>query len=93
MKNLLRLFGLILVMLSTVSAQTEKINPILITELSAFENKSEIIWVFFNDKGNTIENYYSNPLSVVSQKSLDRRAKLRTFEKGIDYIDIPVNSN
>ncbi len=48
------------------------------------------IWVYFTDKGEQIENYFSNPSSVVSEKSLIRRQKVNL---SIDFSDLPVNKS
>jgi hypothetical protein len=91
MKNLLTYLTVILILGNFIFANSNKINPKLIIELSQNVNKTEKVWVFFEDKGDNLTEYYSNPLLVVSKKSLERREKLKTFEKGIDYVDLPVN--
>ncbi len=92
MKNLLRILTVLLASFSALLAQSDKINPKLITDLSTPELKTEKVWVFFENKGSNTTEYFLNPLLVVSEKSLNRRAKLKTFEKGIDYLDLPVNN-
>ncbi len=61
--------------------------------INASSYKAELlVWVFFNDKGENTSSYFINPESVVSEKSLKRRAKV--FEEGnlISNMDLPVNS-
>ncbi|HEX9252168.1 MAG TPA: S8 family serine peptidase, partial [Ignavibacteriaceae bacterium] len=84
-------FGLI-----TIFAQSplEKIAPSLQLKMqSDVQSDKYLIWVYFTDKGNSIDEYYANLQSVVSKKSLDRRAKVLSASNIIDYSDIPVNQN
>jgi len=61
--------------------------------LNASTDKDEhLIWVFFNDKGENISNYFTNPESVVSEKSLKRRAKVLEAGNLISNMDLPVNA-
>jgi hypothetical protein len=82
-------FGLI-----TIYAQNplEKITPKLQLKMqSDVQSDNYLVWVYFVDKGNNLDSYYSNPQSVVSQKSLDRRAKVLSETNLIDFTDLPVN--
>ncbi len=56
-------------------------------------NQSVLVWVYFNNKGKNLEKYLNQPNSVVSERSLKRRAKVLPNNKLIDFTDIPVNSN
>ena len=49
-----------------------------------------IVYVYFNDKGPDVNKYLSNPLSLVSQKSLDRRRKVLPEDKLVDFTDVPL---
>jgi len=70
----------------------EKITPKLQQKMQLDSQTDKyLIWVYFTDKGSNVESYYSNPQTVVSQKSLDRRAKVFSQSKLIDFTDIPVN--
>ncbi|MCH7774178.1 MAG: S8 family serine peptidase, partial [Bacteroidetes bacterium] len=93
----MRFFITILSMLMSISifAQTNfnKGTAQLNDLLNASSDKDELlVWVFFNDKGENTSSYFINPESVVSEKSLKRRAKV--FEEGnlISNMDLPVNS-
>lgn len=71
----------------------EKFSPELQTKLNSLNSSEKIlVWIYFTDKGNSLENYFSNPELVVSEKSLQRRAKLQT-ESLIDFTDLPINQN
>lgn len=51
-----------------------------------------LVWVTFSDKGNSLQSYYLNPKTVVSEKSLERRKKVFSKNNLIDFSDLPVNS-
>jgi subtilisin family serine protease len=70
----------------------EKISPKLQQKMQLDSQADKyLIWVYFTDKGNNVESYYSNPQRVVSQKSLERRAKVLSESHLIDFTDLPVN--
>ncbi len=52
-----------------------------------------LIWVTFTDKGNSLKKLYKTPGKIVSEKSLERRAKVLPQSELIDYTDLPVNQN
>lgn len=56
-------------------------------------NQNQLVWIYFTDKGDNVDAYFSNPTSVVSQKSLDRRAKYIDQSNLISNIDLPLNQN
>lgn len=84
------LFAGILFAQSSVEKFTPQLNTVLENS-----NPSEalLVWVFFNDKGNETQNYFQKPATVVSEKSLNRRAKVLTEDKIISQRDLPVNQN
>lgn len=93
----MRFCAIILSMLMSASifAQTNfsKGTTLLNDLLNASSDKDELlVWVFFNDKGENTANYFINPRSVVSEKSLKRRAKVLAPGKLISNMDLPVNS-
>ena len=72
----------------------EKFTPQLDEVISRAEQGEELlIWVFFTDKGNQIQSYFNNPTSVVSEKSLKRRAKVLSEGNLINVRDLPVYQN
>jgi len=54
-------------------------------------NETELVWIFFTDKGKSLNKYFEKPSSVVSPRSLARRAKYYKDRPLIDETDIPVN--
>ncbi len=92
MKKLILAF--VCIGLTSVFAQNplEKISAKLQLKMqSDSQSDKYLIWVYFSDKGDHLESYYSNPQTVVSQKSLERRAKVLSESNLIDFTDIPVN--
>jgi subtilisin family serine protease len=81
-------------MASGIFAQTNmnKITPQLNDLLNASMDNDEIlVWVFLNDKGDNLSDYFANPETVVSEKSLKRRAKVLQPDNLISTMDLPVN--
>jgi subtilisin family serine protease len=50
------------------------------------------VWIYFVDKGNDIQKYFSNSRLLISEKSLNRRLK-NPNNSTIDFSDVPVNQN
>jgi len=75
-------------------SSVEKFTPQLNTVIDNSNQSEELlVWVFFNDKGNETQNYFQKPSTVVSEKSLKRRAKVLSENKLITQTDLPVNQN
>ena len=72
----------------------EKFTPHLNSVISK-SNQTEklLVWIFFTDKGNDLQSYFSEPTKVVSEKSLKRRAKVLSEDKLISERDLPVNQS
>ena len=87
-------FALVCFGLINVFAQSplEKITPRLQLKMETdLQSDRYLVWIYFIDKGNNVDAYFSNPESVVSQKSLDRRTKVFRNNGLIDFSDLPVN--
>ncbi len=54
-----------------------------------FVQSQEHAWVFFNDKPNEA-TYLANPLTMLTQRSLDRRT---TQNIALDYVDVPISNS
>jgi serine protease AprX len=98
MKKLMLILIVIFQSLVFAQAPVEKRTDALISELNASHAGDKfLVWVFFEDKGNNSETYFSNPELVVSEKSLQRRSKMindNLNKKGnlLNIKDLPVNS-
>lgn len=71
-----------------------KITNRLSEKISELEdNQTELVWIYFTDKGKSLNKYFEKPSLVVSPKSLARRAKYYKAKPLIDITDIPVNED
>ncbi|NOS85829.1 MAG: S8 family serine peptidase [Ignavibacteria bacterium] len=67
-----------------------KIGSMLSKALDNPANENYVVWVYFKDKGPNAMAKLSNPLAIVSQRSLDRRSKVKPAGGLLDYTDIPL---
>ena len=75
-------------------SSVEKFTPQLNAVMSSVnQDEKVLVWVFFTDKGNEAQNYFQKPSTVVSEKSLKRRAKVLSEDKLISTTDLPVSQN
>lgn len=92
MKFFILLLSLMVSFSSFAQTNFEKVTTQLNDVLNSASNSEDIlVWVFFTDKGEDISKYMSNPESVVSEKSLRRRAKVLPQDELISTMDLPVN--
>ena len=93
MKKILSLF-LIAVTFTAILLATKPKNEKFSSKLKyAVENLSDdyySVYIYLNDKGPDAESKLSNPLNFVSQRSLDRRAKVLPAGHLVTFEDIPI---
>lgn len=94
MKKLLIIFLVLSVLPVFAQSPVDKLSNRL---KSKIENEAQtaqhLVWIYFTDKGNDLDRFYSNPETVVSNKSLERRKKVFNHSSLIDFTDLPVNDN
>lgn len=94
MKKLLIIFLMLSVLPVIAQSPIDKLSNRLKAKI---ENESQsaqhLVWIYFTDKGNDLDIFYSNPETVVSNKSLERRKKVFDHSSLIDFKDVPVNEN
>ncbi|MFO7525594.1 MAG: S8 family serine peptidase [Ignavibacteriaceae bacterium] len=94
MKKLLIIFLVLSVLPVFAQSPVDKLSNRLKAKI---ENESQfaqhLVWIYFTDKGNDLDIYYSNPQAVVSNKSLERRKKVFDHSTLLDFTDLPVNDN
>lgn len=86
-----RVIAFVILSLISIYGQSPliKISENLISQFhTELPDKKFHIWIYFTDKGNQTESFFSNPLSLISEKSLKRRQRTKS---NIDYTDLPVN--
>lgn len=85
---------LALLLATAASFAGEKTEPRLAETLQRLSPSDEVLaWVFFTDKGSHEILKSSVPFSVVSQRSIQRRLKVRSLSDVVDYTDLPVERN
>jgi serine protease AprX len=92
----MKIFGLLFLLIFSLSifAQdySRKITEGLNHETSQLsESDTVLVWIFFTDKGKSLNKYYEKPTLVVSKASLERRAHVIKIGPLIDQTDLPVN--
>lgn len=70
-----------------------KIGNMLSKALDNPSGGNYIVWVYFKDKGPNAMSKLNDPLSIVSQRSLDRRLKVKPAGQLLDFTDVPLFSN
>jgi len=89
------IFSLILISIIPLHSQSpvDKLTGRLKAKIISDQpNTEQLVWIYFTDKGNTTDQFYLNPETVVSRKSLDRRAKVLSSSQAINFQDLPVNN-
>jgi serine protease AprX len=94
----MRIFGLLFFIIFSLSlfAQdySQKLTEGLIHETSQLEESDTVlVWVFFTDKGKSLNKYFEKPTLVVSKASLERRAHVIKNGPLIDQSDLPVDKD
>ncbi len=93
MKKFITLSVVALISLSIFMATRQK-NDKLSPQLKyAIENSSDYkysVYIYLNDKGPNADAMLNNPLGLVSQRSLDRRAKVLPAGHLVEMADVPV---
>lgn len=82
----------VLILTVSIGTKTEysKISDRVKNAIDYSTDEKLVVYVFFNDKGPNVEQYLSNPLSLVSEKSLERRRKVLPPNQLVDITDVPV---
>jgi len=70
--------------------KTEKFSPQLKSVLDKGTETYFSVYIYLNDKGPDAESKLANPLSLVTQRSLDRRSKVLPQGHLVDFTDIPI---
>lgn len=93
----MKLIGITIILFAGIlfaQSSVEKFTPELEDVVnSANQNEELLVWIFFSDKGENTQNYLGKPNTVVSEKSLKRRAKVLNENELLTLRDLPVNQN
>ena len=74
--SIIILAAIVIIALS-FKTQSSKIGPRLQTLLDNSNQNKFTVWVYLKDKGPNAEQMLSNPLNLVTQRSIDRRLKVK----------------
>ena len=78
----------------TAQNPIEKFSEQLKLELEKIDKKNDLlVWIFLKDKGTNTTRYFAKPLSILSEKSLQRRSKVLKSKQLIEETDLPVYQN
>lgn len=69
---------------------SSKIGPHLKYVLENTNKNDFVVYVYLKDKGPGALTMLSNPLNLVTQRSVNRRLKVKSPDKVVDFTDIPV---
>jgi serine protease AprX len=93
MKFLITLVSLISI-ITFAQVPVEKYTDQLKQKVINSASSSEVlVWIIFKDKGHNTDMYFSNPLTVISEKSLQRRSKVLNANSLLEINDLPVFIN
>ncbi len=93
MKKLFSLGAVCILIISLFIAskpKSGKFGDPLLNALKADTKTDYVVYVFFKDKGPDAEKYLLNQTALVTQRSLERRAKVLPPDKLVGFEDIPV---
>ena len=94
MKKLITLLSFIAVIVLSGYTQnnpSDKISRQLLNSSSKNPDKNLVVWIYLTDKGPGALSKLSNPLNIVSQRSFERRLKVKTVAQALDFTDVPLN--
>ncbi len=71
-----------------------KLSKAVQTELNIKgEDEKILVWIEFRDKGNDVDSKLSHPETFLTQRSIERRMKVKPLNALADYTDLPLESN
>jgi subtilisin family serine protease len=88
------IIALLISILTYAQAPLEKYSDQLKHRVANKASDSEVlVWIFLKDKGHETNSFISNPETVVSEKSLQRRRKVVKDNSPVDESDLPIFTN
>jgi serine protease AprX len=90
--SLLVILVILVVLSFSFRNTTSKFGPQLNSVLEKTTDNNFVVWVYLKDKGPFASSLLSNPLGLVTQKSLDRRSKVKQQNALVDFTDVPLYS-
>lgn len=93
MKKLLNftiVFAAVTLLIFAFKPSSQKIGPRLNALLENTSDNQFTVWVYFRDKGPDADSYLNNPSALVTERSLQRRSKVKGPNNLVDIKDVPV---
>jgi serine protease AprX len=93
MKKLLNftiVFAAVTLLIFAFKPSSQKIGPRLNALLENTSDNQFTVWVYFRDKGPDADSYLNNPSALVTERSLQRRSKVKPTNNLVDIKDVPV---
>lgn len=79
-----------LILFIATKPKTDKFSPFLKYKIENSSENQFSVYIFLKDKGPDVNAKLSNPLSLVTQRSLDRRAKVLPQGQLVSIQDVPI---
>lgn len=94
MKRIFLIIFIISFIPAFAQSPVEKISTELKSGLeSGTQGNKILVWIYFSDKGVNAIDDLSNPKTIVSKKSLERRSKVLSKTNLVDFTDLPIDQN
>lgn len=94
MKRIFLIIFIISFIPAFAQSPVEKISTELKSGLeSGTQGNKILVWIYFSDKGVNAIDGLSNPKTIVSKKSLERRSKVLSKTNLVDFTDLPIDQN
>jgi serine protease AprX len=84
------IFSAIALIALSFKTENSKIGPHLKAVLDNTSQSDFIVYVYLKDKGPNALSELSNPLNLVTQRSINRRLKVKSPDKVVGFTDIPI---
>lgn len=84
------IFSAIALIALSFKTESSKIGPNLKAVLDNTSKNDLIVYVYLRDKGPNALSELSNPLNLVTQRSINRRLKVKSPDKVVGFTDIPI---
>ncbi|MFI5211321.1 MAG: S8 family serine peptidase [Ignavibacteria bacterium] len=93
MKKYIQFFAVLMILgfiAFAFKTNSSKIGPGLEKVLLDQNQNRFVVWIYLSDKGPEANSKLSAPLQLVTQRSLDRRSKVKPMNALVDFTDIPL---
>ena len=86
----LAILAIIIIAALSFRTNSGKFGPYLTSVMDKTTENTHIVYVYFKDKGPDANSRLSSSLSLVTQRSIDRRLKVKSPDKVVEMTDVPL---